>query len=88
MSNSHAKSAAAFGRRHGGRRVSRLGKTGPVPSQAEGRSAEVAPPTVHATAVACASLGEGTQRPSALRAAFYGLPGSIFPLTARFQHWR
>src|SRR6185503_16515101 len=31
MSNSHAKSAAALGRRHGGRRVSRLGRAGPCP---------------------------------------------------------
>ena len=43
LSNSHAKSAAAFGRRHGGRRVSRRGTAGVCPRRAEGRSAIGAP---------------------------------------------
>ena len=76
MSNSHAKSAAAFGRPRGGRLVSPAVARRVFALEDRGAERRVAPP------VKCARLGgrarpfgEGTLRPSALRAAVYGLRG-------------
>ena len=64
-------------------------QAGHSPRQGEGRSAEVALPSV------CARLGgrarplaKGTLRPSALRAAVYGLPGSVSRIDGRLLHFR
>ena len=75
LSNSHAKSAAAFGRRRGGRRVSALARRALSPRKAEGRSADWRHLQCARLGGRARPFGEGTLRPSALRAAVYGLRG-------------
>jgi len=90
LSNSHAKSSAASVGPAGGRRVSHRGTAGDCPlAKPRGRSAEVAPGK---TARPCGGvrvpLAKGTRRPSALRAAAYGRPGSVSRIDGRLLHFR
>ena len=75
LSNSHAKSAAAFGRPRGWpSRVPRRGTAGVCPRRSRG-GAPIGAQKIARLGGRARPFGEGTLRPSALRAAVYGLRG-------------
>jgi hypothetical protein len=75
LSNSHTKSAAALVGPAGGRLVFPAVARRVFALEDRGAERRLAPRKLHALAGVRAPLAKGTQRPSALRAAVYGLRG-------------